>query len=321
MAGVPEVARFPICVIGIWCCFFAYGILQEGIFVYKSADGEKFKQTLVLLMLEHGISAFVAGIVVFILGQNSKQSMSPFFKVQSIIAGAQTCAKFASNESLKHVSYPIQALAKSSKTIPAMVGCLFSGKHITKIQWLAAVGITGGCAMFSMKGKKGGGLDASTWGIGLLCLSLACDGTVASSQQGLRSMKKMPTAYEQMFMTNFGAILILAPFAAASGQLSAGLTYLMANPAIFTSILTFGICSAFGQVFIFLAINWFGPDTNAKITTIRKMVTVLLSIVWYGHPMTQEQWIAVSIVFGSVIMEVAEKFLAKPHVKDEKKSK
>lgn len=317
--AIPDVLRFPLCVAGIWGCFFAYGILQEGIFVYKSSDGEKFKQTLVLLILEHGISAVVAGLIAFALGQNSQQSYKPFLKVQSIIAGAQCCAKFASNESLKHVSYPIQALAKSSKTIPAMFGCLWSGKVITKVQWVAAVGITAGTAMFSLKGKSKGGLDAKPLGVGLLVLSLLCDGTVASSQQGLRSMKKKLTPYEQMFMTNFGAGLILVPFAAFSGQLAAGLAYLTTNPGVLSKILYFGVCSAFGQVFIFLAINWFGPDTNAKITTIRKMATVLISIVWYGHPMSQEQWIAVSAVFASVLLEVAEKFLASAPKEEKKK--
>lgn len=309
---IPAFLRLPLCVTGIWSCFFYYGILQEGIFRYKSEAGEKFSQTLLLLIVEHGVSAFVSLVIVVLFGQNSGQSWSPFLKPQTIIAGAQCGAKFASNEALKHVSYPIQALAKSSKTLPAMFGCFFSGKAITVVQWCAAFGITAGTAGFSMGGKKSSGVQASAFGVGLLVISLMCDGTVASSQQALRSgNKKKLTAYEQMFMTNVGATLLLIPFAAFTGQLQTGLEYLMMNPMVLQNIGIFALCSAFGQVFIFLTIVWYGPDTNAKITTVRKMATVLISIVWYGHPIAQEQWLAVGLVFASVAAELLEQLLGK----------
>ena len=53
-----------------------------------------------------------------------------------------------------------KALAKSSKTLPAMVGCVVSGKAISRLQWVAAFGITLGTAGFSMSGKKGTDIHA-----------------------------------------------------------------------------------------------------------------------------------------------------------------
>lgn len=319
--GVPAPLRLPLCIAGIWTCFFGYGILQEGISKYRSADNSKFSQVMLLLIIEHAGSALLALLVIVLFGQGSGNSWKQFFKPQGIIAAAQCGAKFSSNEALKSVSYPIQALAKSSKTLPAMVGALISGKVITKIQWVAALGITGGVAMFSMAGKKSKdgktAIDASAFGIFLLVVSLCCDGAVSMGQQGMRTLKDKLTPYEQMFMTNFGAALLLVPFAAFTGQLSSGTAFLMANPAIFKNIGSFSLCSAFGQVFIFLTINWFGPDTSAKITTLRKMGTVLISIVWFGHPMSREQWIAVGIVFTAVLSELAEQLLKK---KDHKKT-
>lgn len=300
--------RLLICVVGIWTCFFVYGILQESIFVYKTATGEKFKQTMVLLIVEHTVSALVAlGIVLF--GPGPKNKWLPYLQSQGIVACAQCGAKFASNEALKSVSYPIQALAKSSKTLPAMLGCLWSGKRITTVQWIAAIGITLGTAGFSMSGKKGGDIEAKPLGVLLLVVSLLCDGTVSAAQERMRSQTAQLSPYEQMFMTNAGAALLLLPVAFLTGQLNAGVKFLFENFTILDEIAIFAICSALGQVFIFLTIAWFGPDTNAKITTIRKMATVLISIVWFGHSMASMQWVFVGLVFASVIAEISEKLM------------
>jgi len=297
-----------LCVTGIWLCFFAYGILQESIFVYKTATGEKFKQTMLLLIVEHSVSALVSvGIIAF--GAGPRNQWLPYLKSQGIVACAQCGAKFASNEALKSVSYPIQALAKSSKTLPAMLGCLWSGKTITTLQWIAAFGITLGTAGFSMSGKKGGDIEAKPLGVLLLVVSLLCDGTVSAAQEGMRSQTKQLSPYEQMFMTNFGAALLLLPVAFITGQLNAGIQFLYENVTILDEIAIFAICSALGQVFIFLTISWFGPDTNAKITTVRKMATVLISIVWFGHSIDAAQWSFVGVVFASVIAEISEKLM------------
>lgn len=321
MALQSSAAKLVLSVVGIWSCFFVYGVLQESIFVYKTADGQKFKQTTLLLIVEHGVSALVAFVILYGFGQNSRQPWMPYLKSQGIVAAAQCGAKFASNEALKSVSYPIQALAKSSKTLPAMLGCLWSGKAISRLQWFCAFGITLGTAFFSLAGKRRGGeAEASAFGIGLLVLSLLCDGTVSAAQEGLRNNKQQLTPYESMFMTNFGAMLLLIPVAVFTGQLQLGVAFLMNNIDILDEVALFAVCSAFGQVFIFLTISWFGPDTNAKITTVRKMATVLISILWFGHKIVFEQWLAVGLVFASVFLEIAEKIIyPKKHEKEKSK--
>ncbi|CAK9098091.1 unnamed protein product [Durusdinium trenchii] len=249
---------------------------------------------------------------------NLQQQLEKIGRPADLSGGAQCGAKFASNEALKSVSYPIQALAKSSKTLPAMLGCLWSGKHITSLQWIAAFGITSGTAGFSMGGKKGTDIEAKLLGVLLLVVSLVCDGTVSAAQQGMRNQTERLSPYEQMFLTNLGAGTILVGVAALTGQLQAGGLFLMENTTILDEIAIFALCSAFGQVFIFLTISWFGPDTNAKITTVRKMATVLISIVWFGHSIDMIQWLMVGLVFASVFAEISEKLFRtkKPEKKE-----
>jgi UDP-galactose transporter B1 len=48
----------------------------------------------------------------------------------------------------------------------------------------------------------------------------------------------------------------------------------------------FGAMSAVGQIFIFRAVNQFGPLTLSIITTIRKFSTFFLSLIIFGHAIT-----------------------------------
>lgn len=239
----------------------------------------------------------------------------------AIMSGAQLCAKFASNESLRLVSYPVQALAKSSKTIPAMLGAVFSGKKFTVVQWLCALGITGGTAAFTYLGKSSKAKDTALLGVLLLVASLFFDGAVAAVQVSLKSKGKgtPPSAFELMAFTNIGAMIWSAPYAQYTGSLMRGYEYTLANPAFLKVLGTLAVCSAFGQAFIFLTISWFGPDTCAKITTVRKMMTVLTSIFVYNHSVAKEQWFAVMVVFGSVLTELVTAMAGKKEEKEKKK--
>ncbi|KAK1298250.1 UDP-galactose/UDP-glucose transporter 5 [Acorus calamus] len=54
------------------------------------------------------------------------------------------------------------------------------------------------------------------------------------------------------------------------------------------------------QFFISYTIRTFGALTFATIMTTRQLVSILLSCVWFGHPLSWEQYIGAVIVFGSL---------------------
>ena len=39
------------------------------------------------------------------------------------------------------------------------------------------------------------------------------------------------------------------------------------------------------------------------ITVTRKMLTMILSVMWFGHRLVGKQWMGVGLVFGGVITE------------------
>lgn len=54
----------------------------------------------------------------------------------------------------------------------------------------------------------------------------------------------------------------------------------------------------------------FGSVLLVTVTVTRKMLTMILSVVWYGHHLTEMQWLGVGLVFGGIGVEAQIKHRA-----------
>jgi UDP-galactose transporter B1 len=79
--------------------------------------------------------------------------------------------------------------------------------------------------------------------------------------------------------------------------------FVQLHPQIVVDILTFAISGAVGQIFIFLTLSMHGSLILVTITVTRKLFTMLLSVMWFNHPMTSGQWAGVGLVFGGIGLE------------------
>eukprot|EP00887_Chlorella_sp_A99_P002743 scaffold6.g2743.t1 len=79
-------------------------------------------------------------------------------------------------------------------------------------------------------------------------------------------------------------------------------------------ILLFCACGALGQLFIFATIRAFGSLVNTLVTTTRKFFNILLSVLWNGNPLLPQQWGAVALVFGGLLVSsISKSRLHRPH--------
>jgi solute carrier family 35 (UDP-galactose transporter), member B1 len=260
---------------------------------------------------------------------------SPPVTSYGVVGISYICAMLFSNEALKYVSYPTQALGKSCKMIPVMLfGFLIRGKVLSLshpsltlalslsrslslsqryslIETFAVLLITGGINIFQ-QGKSGG--STSPYGLGLLFLSLVLDGVTGASQDKLQEKYRL-ASHELMFYMNFWAVLLLIVLALVTGQAAEGYHYCLENPQILSLFLTASITSAAGQNFIFYTISNFNALTLATITTTRKFFTILVSVIWFGHELNVRQWYGVGLVFSGLLIELVNKYLGKKKVK------
>ena len=77
-------------------------------------------------------------------------------------------------------------------------------------------------------------------------------------------------------------------------------SYIAKYPDVLEDILFFSLLSAFGNYFIFWGLNLLGSLNVVIITTTRKFATIIVSILWFSHSLTQFQVLCIGlVVFGS----------------------
>lgn len=247
------------------------------------------------------------GILTSSSPEDLKQSKMP---VKSVAAMGlcYISAMLCSNEALKHVSYPTQALAKSCKMIPVMVARLITGHaRFSVTETLTVLLISGGITVFRMAGKEFSNEGNSIHGLLLLFASLALDGATAVGQDRLNKLYR-PSAFQLMFHLNFWVVLMLAAAVLVTGQGIEGWIFCVRNPQAALYIVLFSISSGMGQIFIFYALKNFNSLVLATITTTRKFFTILASVFVFGHPLIVEQWFGVFLVFVGLVLELYQKY-------------
>eukprot|EP00729_Bicosta_minor_P020257 gene20257-16333_t len=186
-------SRFIIGVGGIYGTYLLYGLLQEGIYSYGS-DGQRFAYTWTLLTLQCITNVCGAFAVQTYYGHVPRGVPPTAFILP---ATTYIIAMMSSNEALKYVSFPTQVLAKSCKMVPVMViKVLRFGEQYKFRDYFVVLLVTMGIITFrwnsssssSSASSEDGTVESkeheanSAYGLGLLLLSLACDGMTGPNQ-------------------------------------------------------------------------------------------------------------------------------------------
>ncbi|CAL8287977.1 unnamed protein product [Boreogadus saida] len=296
-----ERLRFIVCFLGVFVCYFYYGILQETITRGEYGHGEKkesfrFAQTLVFIQCI--INAIFARILIqFFEGSRADHTKSWLYGLCSL---SYLGAMVSSNSALQYVNYPTQVLGKSCKPIPVMIlGVTILRKRYPMAKYLCVLLIVSGVALFLYKPNKGGAsTDEHLFGFGeiLLLLSLTMDGLTGVFQDHMRT-RFQTGAYHMMLNINLWSTLVLGLVVLWTGEIWEFLSFTERHSSIIYNILLFGLTSALGQTFIFMTVVSFGPLTCSIITTTRKFFTILGSVLLFGNVITSMQWVGTLLVF------------------------
>lgn len=249
--------------------------------MYKSPDGQKFKSTQTLLLVQFALSAVVAAIISLISGDK------PVPMHEFALAGfSYTGGMLGSNEALRYVSYPTQVLAKSCKLVPVLlVNVLLYRRKQGWWQYLVVGLVTLGIAAFQYDPSRGGGND-SLYGLGLLLLSLAMDGMTGPTQEWLND-RHHPSSQQFILYCNLWGIIFLSLTLWITGEGLNGIRFLLApeNRELLQAVVIFCICSTVGQNFIFMTLRYFGSVIRRPAEAGRKKeVGARVSTVKFSQP-------------------------------------
>lgn len=187
-------------------------------------------------------------------------------------------------------------------------------------KYMVVLFVTIGVSLFTMyhpsaaaKASKSN-TSFSTYGLFLLAINLLFDGLTNSTQDHIFRTQSTITGPKLMCGVNlvstlFTSIFLYSPF---TNQLPDALDFFRSHPKIMADVCLFALCGALGQVFIFYTLERFGSLVLVTVTVTRKMMSMLLSVVWFNHKLSIGQWVGVLMVFGSVVFEATVvKFLDK----------
>ncbi|KAM9745810.1 solute carrier family 35 member B1 [Menidia menidia] len=289
--------RFVVCFLGVFVCYFYYGILQE-IITRGTYGQEKFTFARTLVFIQCIINGMFARVLIqFFEDYKPDLTKSWLYGVCSL---SYLGAMVSSNSALQYVNYPTQVLGKSCKPIPVMMlGVTILRKRYPMAKYLCVLLIVGGVALFLYKPNKSSAVaDDHVFGFGeiLLLVSLTLDGLTGVAQDHMRARFQTSANY-MMLNINVYSSLVLGIAVLWTGELGEFLLFTERHPHVLYRILLFGLTSALGQTFIFMTVVYFGPLTCSIVTTTRKFFTILGSVVLFGNVLSQMQWVGTILVF------------------------
>jgi UDP-galactose transporter B1 len=308
----------------------SWALLQERITttIYGSSTSpERFTYSVFLNTIQSTFAA-LAGYAYLLFSTPSSAPSSTIFPTRSIllplilVAITSSLASPFGYASLAHVDYITFILAKSCKLLPVMfLHLTIFRKSYPLYKYLVVALVTTGVAVFtvyhpsSSSKKSSPSNNNSAWGLMLLGINLLFDGLTNSTQDYIFSTHRSFTGPQMMVAQNILSTFLtivyliaspllpptpLSPKGANGSEISAALAFISRNPAILPDILGFAACGAFGQIFIYYTLSRFSSLLLVTVTVTRKMLTMMLSVLWFGHRLSGMQWVGVGLVFGGV---------------------
>lgn len=293
---------------------------------------EYFRFSIVLNTVQSSFASLV-GAIYLLFGQSNKDGSAagtlplPAILLPLVLVSiTSSLASPFGYASLAHVDYLTFVLAKSCKLLPVMF------LHITLFQkrypiykYLVVFAVTAGVALFTLshpvspaKTAKGG-QQSSIYGLALLGVNLLFDGLTNTVQDhifasperyGKLTGPQMMVAQNIISTAMTLSYLLISPQIPTSmlpqiargstNELVSALNFLHRHPSALYDILGFAACGAIGQIFIFATLERFSSLLLVTVTVTRKMLTMLLSVLWFGKRLTPGQWAGVGLVFAGV---------------------
>ena len=296
------------------------------------AQNEYFRFPIVLNTTQ-SLFAFTSGSLYLLFNTQGQQQPVKFLPTRAalwpllLVTLTTTLASPFGYASLAHVDYLTFVLAKSCKLLPVMaLHVTLFRKRYPLSKYLIVLAVTGGVALFTLyhppkpgKRAKQKLQSSSIYGLSLLGVNLLFDGLTNTVQDhifqspqryGRTSGPQMMVILNLLGTLLMSAYLLLTPYIPTTlipsfvqtdtNELSQAISFLTRHPPVLKDVLAFSACGAVGQLFIYATLERFSSLLLVTVTVTRKMLTMVLSVLWFGHRLGGGQWMGVALVFGGI---------------------
>lgn len=179
--------------------------------------------------------------------------------------------------------------------------------------YLAAIVVTFGCAMFVLSGDitaptvdsdvSTSLLVFTTTGILLLSVFVIFDGLTCTVQDKIFGSYEMHSCSQLLYISSWSAMFAFA-FLTVSGQLKGAVQFVSRHPSSLMLMIMQSLVSTAVQLFISFTIKEYGALNFALMMTLRQFLSIVLSCIVFEHELTLLQWYAIFSVAEYIILTI-----------------
>ena len=273
------------------------------------------------------------------------KTVNPFTFIDRIILGTlYILSQLTAQSSLQFLDFIIKVIGKSCKSASMMIvnilyslpgiGFLFnkllnvknnkSKSEITLNDIFKVSLTTGSVLLFNLSGKKKSednikNNDHLPIGIGLLLFSLICDALLGIKEKiiinDIHNNEKFQ-GYEKVVSWEYMRLFSIISLVFCTTSIINGILFMdygkifkfvFSSKELLSDLILHSLLASLGQVIIFISLEKYGPLTLSMITSIRKVLTITLSIVVFGKSMTLIQTISLLMAITVIFWEIFDK--------------
>ncbi|CAD5224891.1 unnamed protein product [Bursaphelenchus okinawaensis] len=303
--------------LGIQMTLIAMGFYQERIMTqsysryYDATVSDRFGDAQ-FLVFANRIVALVLVICYLAVNWESQPRHVPPYYSHSFISISNTLSSWCQYEALKYVSFPVQTVCKASKVIPTMVmGRILRGEKYSLFDYSMAALLAGGAGIFllstidySVESEDSVYIVGAVSGAILMVGYLAFDSFTLNWQKKLFDTRPKVSPHQMMLGVNgFSALLCLVSLL-EQGSLFSSTKFVLQHANIASDIFLLSLSGACGQLCIYVTIQKFGPVVFAVIMTVRQILSIVLSTLYFSHSMNIISVLGLAMAFGSILTNI-----------------
>uniref|UniRef100_A0A915EKU3 Uncharacterized protein n=1 Tax=Ditylenchus dipsaci TaxID=166011 RepID=A0A915EKU3_9BILA len=131
------------------------------------------------------------------------------------------------------------------------------------------------------------------------------DGVTGAVQDRIRN-NYTTEKWSMMFFMNLFSSVFLFITLIVSGELMQFISFVNTYPFVLREMFMFAVAGALGQCFIFKTVTDFGPLTCSIVTTLRKLFSLVFSVIAFSHPYSNRHMIGTAVVFLALFLDAME---------------
>ncbi|KAM0671952.1 uridine diphosphate-N-acetylglucosamine [Ordospora colligata] len=307
---------------GIYAFFIVFGVFGEKIATGTYA-GRRYKSIL-FPILPQSFGGILFGRYMmrrYYMGKNGGKMCKRLMLNYVCLALLSILSLSLGILSLKYLSYPTLVIAKSCKLVPiALINILVYRRRMSYRKCLSLCLVSVCVVLFSLlDGSKRSGSGTSVLGGMILVLSLAADGFI-NSQQDYAFAEFKVSPFDMMYYTNVFRFLIALVLALKYNSIWYTIEFVRAAPAMGTDLLLHSTFNVIGQSVVYSMVQKHGSLNLTMVNVTRKMLSIFVSLVVFGHTVSRMQIACVVGVVASIGLEIIEPKSKKQSTEEKEKN-